>query len=261
VATYRAENKYGGQTATAAMASNVFDEFDDADLFDTPSVRQLWAHDPGAKARAARKHEAKKATFHAEVSRPEREATVRWKNRPPLVYQGVKWTVVEKDLWEPAFDEQSLILVKGIWTKKGKPTRSIWYPSVVVPRNAWTTKGFDLGRAFNSADTPVWELGVRLSSRGVFWTRLDDCRPFWPSDEIQNQCKGWPKKFRKEFDKAYADAVRLMDVVKANKVRRDAGWAKQREDEDAEEAAEEAYRAQCANAVTVAACKKWRPRL
>ena len=220
------------------------DDFDDADIF--AGVVEVPRFDPEAKRKREEDHERAKESFHKNLD-PPRKKKRRKKGKE---YQGVEWVAVEKQEYESALFFGSIIMVKGIWMRKGKPTRSIWFPSVIVPRIAWGSKGFDLGRGFHSSDVPVWELGTRLGSKGVFWTDRDNIKPFRPSVDVEQQCIKWPKKFRDEFAKAYQDAVRLVSVVKANEEIRGARWDRQRQEEEAAEEAEEAYLQQCEASVT-----------
>ena len=225
-------------TPDASCSGRIMSDFDDADIFE--GVAELPRFDPEAKRKREEEHERSKADFHKKIYPPRKKRQNQKKE-----YQGVDWVAVEKKEYESALFEHSLVLVKGIWMRKGKPTRSIWFPSVIVPRIAWGSKGFDLARGFHSSDVPVWELGTRLGAKGVFWAGKNDIKPFRLSVDVEQQCAKWPKKFRDEFAQAYQDAVRLVSVIKTNEERRGTRWDRQREEEEARAEAEEAYRKQC----------------
>jgi hypothetical protein len=224
-------------------------DFDDADLFDTVLDKhpERFAYDPNVAVARSRKHEREKRKVHEYWENEKHKAK---KLLDQCTNDRVELTRVQlqRDQFENAYTSESLVWCKGIWMKKHKKysTRSVWFPSAKVPQLAHFMQKFDLDRALSFEETAIWELGKPPGSLGVCFVKYFDWKRFDPKDKpLMEQCVGWPKKLREEFESAVKHAVALMPKIAEKERKNRLALFMENAQEEADEAARAKYIEAC----------------
>lgn len=213
----------------------IIDEFDDADLFDTPVDRnpEAFVHNEEAAAARQQEHELKKKAFHdflipQDQSDETDEEELEEKERKRAQTLEAEEKEREASMIFNSYAIHDLFWCRGAWLHKKTQAKFIFYPCAQVPKFALSLPNVKFDSSISKRK--LWRLGIpQPSTDGFKYVEEDeDLIPFDPSAEdfklYWDQLKGDETlpdkngktrkhkltcKHEKEFQKARDEAMKI----------------------------------------------------